>query len=81
MQLGAGGDNHSHEWCYIDPKLKVYKPEVRARRVAQAKVRGLKIPPELDIEDQPASTNLITDLEAIVGLIGDAGGNKEALVD
>ena len=28
-QLGGGGDNHSREWCYIDPKSKAYKPEVR----------------------------------------------------
>jgi hypothetical protein len=49
--------------------------------VAQARARGLKIPSELDIDDQPSSTNLITDLEAIVGLIGDAGENKDALVD
>jgi hypothetical protein len=33
-QLGLGGDNHSREWCYVDPKSKVYKPEVRQRRVA-----------------------------------------------
>ena len=81
MQLGAGGDNHSREWCYIDPKSKVYKPEVRQRRVAQARARWLSIPAELDIDDQPSSTNLVSDLEAIVGLVGDAGDNKDALVD
>jgi hypothetical protein len=54
---------------------------VRQRRVAQAKARGLKIPAELDIDDHPSSTNLVSDLEAIVGLVGDAGGNKDALVD
>jgi hypothetical protein len=81
MQLGAGGDNHSREWCYIDPKSKVYKPEVRQRRVAQARARGLKIPAELEIDDVPASTNLVSDLEAIVGLVGGAGESREALVD
>ncbi len=81
MQLGAGGDNHSREWCYIDPKSKVYKPEVHQRRVAQARARGIKIPPELEVEDAPSGHNLIASLEAIVGLVGDAGENKEALVD
>lgn len=41
----------------------------------------MKIPAELDFEDPPSSTNLVTDLEAIVGLIGGAGDNREALVD
>jgi hypothetical protein len=49
--------------------------------VAQARARGLKIPAELDIDDQPTSTNLVTNLEAIVGLVGDAGENKDVLVD
>ena len=81
MQLDAGGDNHSREWCYIDPASKVYKPEVRLRRVAQARARGIKIPAELDVDDKPSSTNLVSDLEAIVGLVGGAGEGKEALVD
>jgi hypothetical protein len=33
-KLGMGGDSHSREWCYIDPRSKAYKPEVRQRRVA-----------------------------------------------
>ncbi len=33
-KLGVGGDNHSREWCYVDPKSRAYKPEVRRRRVA-----------------------------------------------
>ena len=41
----------------------------------------MKIPAELDFDDSPSSTNLVTDLEAIVGLIGDAGDNRDALVD
>jgi hypothetical protein len=41
----------------------------------------LKIPAELDFDDSPSSTNLVTDLEAIVGLIGDAGDSRDALVD
>ena len=28
-KLGMGGDTHSREWCYIDPRSKAYKPEVR----------------------------------------------------
>lgn len=28
-KLGLGGESHAREWCYIDPKSKVYKPEVR----------------------------------------------------
>jgi hypothetical protein len=33
-KLGMGGDTHSREWCYVYPKSKAYKPEVRQRRVA-----------------------------------------------
>lgn len=80
-KLGAGGENHQREWCYIDPKSKVYRPEVRARRVAQAKQRGLAIPPKIDINDAPSSNNLIANLEAVVGLIGAAGDQKQSLVD
>jgi hypothetical protein len=54
-RLGMGGDSHSREWCYIDPRSKAYKPEVRQRRVAQAKARGVPIPPELLIEDKGKS--------------------------
>jgi hypothetical protein len=28
-KLGMGGDTHSREWCYIDPRSRAYKPEVR----------------------------------------------------
>lgn len=59
----------------------MYKPEVRQRRVAQARARGLKIPPEIDIEDKPSGNNLIASLEAIVGLVGDAGEGRETLID
>jgi hypothetical protein len=41
----------------------------------------MKIPTELDIDDKPSSTNLVSDLEAIVGLVGGAGESREALVD
>ena len=44
-------------------------------------MRGIKIPAELDIDDRPSSTNLVSDLEAIVGLVGGAGESREALVD
>jgi hypothetical protein len=41
----------------------------------------LKIPAELDIDDVPSGTNLVSDLEAIVGLVGGGGESREALVD
>lgn len=50
-KLGLGGDNHSREWCYVDPKSKAYKPEVRQRRVAQAQARGIPVPQELLVND------------------------------
>jgi hypothetical protein len=28
-KLGLGGDAHLREWCFIDPKSKVYKPDIR----------------------------------------------------
>ena len=33
------------------------------------------------MEDKPSGHNLIASLEAIVGLVGDAGENKDILVD
>ena len=58
-RLGLGGDNHSREWCYVDPKSRAYKPEVRQRRVAQAKARGIQVPQELLEEDAVKSQNLV----------------------
>lgn len=58
-KLGLGGDSHAREWCFIDPNSKAYKPEVRERRVAQAKARGIPIPPELEVVEKSAGHNLI----------------------
>ncbi len=55
-------DNHSREWCYIDPRSKVYKPEVRERRLAQAKAKGVKIPQWiLDMDKGKGKINYVQD--------------------
>jgi len=77
----VGGDNHSDEWCFINPRSKAYRPDVRARRVAQAKARGIKIPPELEVADAPDSNNMVANVQALVGLFGGSGEQSEALID
>ncbi len=42
--LGVGGANHPRERCFVDPKSRFHKAEVRQRRVAQARARGITIP-------------------------------------
>jgi hypothetical protein len=42
--LGLGLDGHSRSSCFIDPESKVFKPEVRTRRLQSCLDRGLKIP-------------------------------------
>ena len=32
-RLGLGGDMHKRELCFIDPKSRMYRPEVRQRKV------------------------------------------------
>ncbi len=59
-KLGLGGANHRRDMCFIDPNSKMYRPEVRARKVAQAKKLGLAVPPEIDIQDEPGKLNLVT---------------------
>ena len=39
--------NHHEEVCFINPKSTVFKPEVRAHRLAAAVARGLAIPQAL----------------------------------
>ena len=61
VKLGMGGDNHKREWCFACPKSKAYKPEVRKRKVAQARARGIPIPPEIDFDDAaPGGQNLVS---------------------
>ena len=51
---------HKRELCFIDPKSRMYRPEVRQRKVMQARKLGLPIPPEIDIKDEPPQQNLIS---------------------
>lgn len=46
-------DTHDHKWCYVDPRSQAYKPDVRARRVKQAKGKGVQLPDYLQ-EESPA---------------------------
>jgi hypothetical protein len=42
--LGQGLDGHSRASCFVDPESKVFKPEVRTRRLQSCLDKGLKIP-------------------------------------
>ena len=80
-KLGLGGENHSREWCYVDPKSRAYKPEVRQRRVAQAKARGIPVPPELLVEDAGKSQNLVQELGQLLATMGGSGPAQDTLLD
>ncbi len=71
-KLGLGGDDHPAEWCWADPKSKVYNPTVRKRKVARARALRIPIPPELDIDNGEADEdNLINKVEKLVACMLD----------
>ncbi len=81
-QLGLGGDDHPTEWCWTDPKSKVYKPAVRRRKVARARAMGIPIPPELDIEDEEADgDNIVSKVEKLVACMLDNEHERQQMVD
>ncbi len=80
-KLGLGGDAHHREWCFIDPKSRVYKPEVRRRKVARARALGLPIPPEIDIDDDVGGSNLLEKVEQLVGFLVESEDERQQLVD
>ena len=45
--MAPGFEMHKREYCFIDPKSKAYKPEVRARRLEQARKKGIEIPKDI----------------------------------
>ena len=54
--MGLGNANHRRDYCFIDPKSRAYKPDVRARRISDAQKRGIKVPQDiLDIAPLPAT--------------------------
>lgn len=58
-RLGIGNANHAKEWCFINPASKVYKPEIRARRLTQCKEKGITIPKDI-LDADPTITNHIS---------------------
>ena len=56
--LGIGMDTHDHKWCYVDPKSQAYKPDVRARRIQQAKKRGVQLPAYLQ-DENPGTLGMV----------------------
>ena len=69
-RLGLGGDMHKWELCFIDPKSRMYRPEVRQRKLLHARKLGIPIPPEIDIKDEAPQHNLISQAYQLVGLVG-----------
>ena len=66
VKFGLGLDNHNHNWCYADPKSKHYKKEVHERRIAQAQAKGIKLPPEVLLPQEPAKINALAPGEEFV---------------
>ena len=47
-RLGVGpSDTHTKDWCYINPDSPAFKPDVRERRLQQARARGITIPADI----------------------------------
>lgn len=51
-------DGHDRRWCYIDPASSVFKPDVRVRRIGQAKARGIQLPDYLQ-DEKPAAVGML----------------------
>lgn len=43
-RLGADFTNHTLETCYCNPASKEYRPDIRYRRIMQARRRGITVP-------------------------------------
>ena len=75
-------DNHLHEYCYVDPASKHFKPEVRVRRIQAAKNRGGSLPAYLQ-EENPGSVGHVAQagpgnmVEDLVGALRLVGGMQE----
>ncbi len=73
---------HPRERCFIDPKSPMYRPEVRARKVATARKLGITIPPELLVDDAPPEKlNMLTSAYTLLGALGQDKDATERLVD
>lgn len=64
-------DKHKMDQCFINPKCPAYRPEIRERRLAQAKKRNITIPAHILADgDVPAAAvtalkhNFLTEDEA-----------------
>jgi hypothetical protein len=58
-------NNHDPKWCFVNPASKAYKPDVRARRIEQAKKRGVVLPDHL-ADVNPAPINMVSPPQTIV---------------
>lgn len=56
--LNIGMDGHDRKWCYVDPNSQAYKADVRARRIKQAKAKGVNLPAYLQ-EESPGAVGLV----------------------
>lgn len=61
--------NHSRDFCYVDPKGRHFKPEIKNRRVEQAKAKGLPIPPELMGTTKEVEPHFLTQLASLIGAV------------
>jgi hypothetical protein len=72
--LNLGMDHHDAQWCYIDPASKVYKEDVRVRRIAAAKKKGVQLPAYLQ-DETPKAVNMVAHTTAVQeGLVEDVLG-------
>lgn len=60
--LGLGMDSHDEKWCYINPASPVYKEDVRARKISQAKKKGTQLPDYLQ-DEVPKKVNMVASVE------------------
>lgn len=75
--------NHRREYCFIDPGSKAYKPDVRAKRLADAARRGIKVPQDvLDMAPLPAQNAVLPGPVAdLTGALKLAGNLDDSYVD
>ncbi len=66
---------HDPRWCYINPASQAYHPDVRERRIQQARAKGIALGPEFTKLRPPATNGkahnwMVGDLVGALSLCG-----------
>lgn len=77
-----GSSNHKRDYCFIDPRSKAYKPDVRVKRLTDAVSRGITVPKDIwEMAPMPAVNMVMPGPVAdLTGALRMAGGLDDKYV-